>query len=181
VNVFLYDFYSIRLSVRTSGFQPGKRGSTPLPSTNFALVSLVVEVRFCNPGVAVRFCPGAPSLNERAAAKRVLNRPVELPGVSTIIGGAAVMVWQGIVNPPLFGASRFDPYHLHQILFQSSTAVVQLTVNQLVAGSIPASGAKTMMGRSVVRLAPQTLTLLGWVQIPTPLPVTLPDMRSIIG
>ena len=27
-------------------------------------------------------------------------------------------------------------------LFQSSTAVVQLTVNQLVAGSIPASGAK---------------------------------------
>ena len=28
------------------------------------------------------------------------------------------------------------------ILFQSSTAVVQLTVNQLVVGSIPASGAK---------------------------------------
>ncbi len=25
--------YSVRLSVRTSGFQPEKRGSTPLPST----------------------------------------------------------------------------------------------------------------------------------------------------
>jgi hypothetical protein len=24
------------------------------------------------------------------------------------------MVWQGTVNPPLFGANRFDPYHLHQ-------------------------------------------------------------------
>ncbi len=80
------------------------------------------------------------------------------------------MLWQGPVNPPLLGANRFDPYHLHQILprsyngyyvglsirtkefdpptrrhiyflFQSSTAVVQLTVNQLVVGSIPASGA----------------------------------------
>ena len=29
-----------------------------------------------------------------------------------------------------------------KVLFQSSTAVVQLTVNQLVVGSIPASGAK---------------------------------------
>jgi hypothetical protein len=28
-----------------------------------------------------------------------------------------------------------------KVLFQSSTAVVQLTVNQLVVGSIPASGA----------------------------------------
>ena len=25
------------------------------------------------------------------------------------------MVWQRTVNPSLFGASRFDPYHLHQI------------------------------------------------------------------
>ena len=24
------------------------------------------------------------------------------------------MVWQRIVNPPLFGANRFDPCHLHQ-------------------------------------------------------------------
>ena len=26
------------------------------------------------------------------------------------------MVWQGTVNPPLFGANRFDPYHLHHVL-----------------------------------------------------------------
>ena len=32
-NVFLFGIYSVRLSVRTSGFHPGKRGSTPLPST----------------------------------------------------------------------------------------------------------------------------------------------------
>ena len=34
-------------------------------------------------------------------------------------GGAAVMVWQGTVNPPLFGANRFDPYHLHQVRCES--------------------------------------------------------------
>ena len=34
---------------------------------------------------------------------------------------------------------RIQP--LQPVLFQSSTAVVQLTVNQLVVGSIPASGA----------------------------------------
>ena len=33
---------------------------------------------------------------------------------------------------------------LQPVLFQSSTAVVQLTVNQLVVGSIPASGAMVM-------------------------------------
>ncbi len=33
-------------------------------------------------------------------------------------------------------------------LFRSSTAVVQLTVNQLVVGSIPASGASFMWGCS---------------------------------
>ena len=32
----------------------------------------------------------------------------------------------------------------HQVLFQSSTVVVQLTVNQLVVGSIPTSGANIM-------------------------------------
>ena len=31
-----------------------------------------------------------------------------------------------------------------KVLFQSSTAVVQLTVNQLVVGSIPASGARKL-------------------------------------
>jgi hypothetical protein len=36
-------------------------------------------------------------------------------------------------------------------LFQSSTAAVQLTVNQLVGGSIPPSGAK-FMHRSSIRL-----------------------------
>ena len=35
------------------------------------------------------------------------------------------------------------------ILFHSSTAVVQLTVNQLVVGSIPASGAKQRRTRSI--------------------------------
>ena len=34
--------------------------------------------------------------------------------------------------------------HESPSLFQSSTAVVQLTVNQLVVGSIPASGAKLL-------------------------------------
>jgi hypothetical protein len=33
---------------------------------------------------------------------------------------------------------------LQPVLFQSSTAVVQLAVNQLVVGSIPASGAMVM-------------------------------------
>ena len=34
-----------------------------------------------------------------------------------------------------------SPFIRTKFLFQSSTAVVQLTVNQLVAGSIPAFGA----------------------------------------
>ena len=41
-------------------------GSIPIISTNIynfvAPLSLVAEVRFCNPGVAVRFCQGAPVL-----------------------------------------------------------------------------------------------------------------------
>ena len=36
------------------------KGSTPLPRTSYALVSLVVEVRSCKAGVLVRFRPGAP-------------------------------------------------------------------------------------------------------------------------
>ena len=35
-----FSFYSIRLSVRTLGFQPSKRGSTPLSSTNFRVTPL---------------------------------------------------------------------------------------------------------------------------------------------
>ena len=36
--------YSVRLSVRTSGFQPEKRGSTPLPSTRFNCIGLPMPV-----------------------------------------------------------------------------------------------------------------------------------------
>ena len=36
---------------------------------------------------------------------------------------------------------EFESLYSDQVLFQSSTAVVQLTVNQLVVGSIPATGA----------------------------------------
>ena len=32
------------------------------------------------------------------------------------------MVWQGTVNPPPFGASRFDPYHLHHV-FRIGSAI----------------------------------------------------------
>ena len=39
------------------------------------------------------------------------------------------------------GGRRFESYYTDQVLFQCSTAVVQLTVNQLVVGSIPATGA----------------------------------------
>ena len=52
--------YSGRLVARTLPFQGGEAGSKPVRSTNFALVSLVVEVLFCNQGVEVRFLPGAP-------------------------------------------------------------------------------------------------------------------------
>ena len=38
-----FSFYSIRLSVRTLGFQPSKRGSTPLSSTNFGDAATMVE------------------------------------------------------------------------------------------------------------------------------------------
>jgi len=38
-------------------------GSSPTATTNLALVSLVVEVLFCNQGVEVRFLPGAPILS----------------------------------------------------------------------------------------------------------------------
>ena len=40
--------------------------------------------------------------------------------------------------------------HESPSLFQSSTAVVQLTVNQLVVGSIPAFGAKLSQSMEVV-------------------------------
>jgi hypothetical protein len=33
------------------------------------------------------------------------------------------MVWQGTVNPPLFGASRFDSYHLHQVYVDQLTVI----------------------------------------------------------
>jgi hypothetical protein len=36
---------------------------------------------------------------------------------------------------------KFDSSYRDQVLFQCSTAVVQLTVNQLVVGSIPTTGA----------------------------------------
>lgn len=36
--------YSVRLSVRTLGFQPSKRGSTPLPSTRFNCIGLPMPV-----------------------------------------------------------------------------------------------------------------------------------------
>jgi hypothetical protein len=45
------------------GLGPCGLGSNPSRETSFALVSLVVEVLFCNQGVEVRFLPGAPSLD----------------------------------------------------------------------------------------------------------------------
>jgi hypothetical protein len=45
------------------------------------------------------------------------------------------------------------------IIFHSSTAVVQQTVNLLVVGSIPTCGANLMLGHCVM-VAQQTLTLL---------------------
>ena len=38
---------------------------------------------------------------------------------------------------------KVDDFECAKIIFHSSTAVVQLAVNQLVVGSIPASGART--------------------------------------
>ncbi len=34
------------------------------------------------------------------------------------------MVWQGTVNPPLFGANRFDPYHLHQVRCENIDSIL---------------------------------------------------------
>ena len=75
----------------------------------------MAEHRFCNPRTGVRFSLGAPSFVVRK------------------VKGAWASHWLDNDQIP----------HLPQIsLFHSSTAVVQLTVNQLVVGSIPACGAK---------------------------------------
>ena len=63
---------SIRLSVRTSGFHPGKSGSTPLSSTKFQ------ESRWAG----------------------VLLNDLGQRGVLSCFGDAAVMVWQETVNLP---------------------------------------------------------------------------------
>ena len=47
----------------TLGYELSNGGSIPSRRTNLALVSLVVEVLFCNQGVEVRFLPGAPILS----------------------------------------------------------------------------------------------------------------------
>ena len=47
---------------KITGFHPVVKGSIPLPRTNYALVSLMVEVLFCNQDVWVRFLPRAPKL-----------------------------------------------------------------------------------------------------------------------
>ena len=59
----LHQFYLYEaLSGCVHGLGPCGLGSNPSMETIFALVSLVVEVLFCNQGVEVRFLPGAPSL-----------------------------------------------------------------------------------------------------------------------
>ena len=48
-----------RLALKTRFSEMGW-GSTPLLSASYALLSLMVEVLFCNQGVWVRFLQGAP-------------------------------------------------------------------------------------------------------------------------
>jgi hypothetical protein len=84
------------------------------------------------------------------------------------------MVWQGTVNPPLFGANRFDPYHLHQFLARSyrgyyvglsirSREFESPTSRQFVAGRVwsPARSHKPLP--SLVRIQ-VPLPVLGFFQ-----------------
>ena len=84
------------------------------------------------------------------------------------------MVWQRTVNPSLFGANRFDPYHLHQFLARSyrgyyvglsirSREFESPTSRQFVAGRVwsPAWSHKPLP--SLVRIQ-VPLPVLGFIQ-----------------
>ena len=58
-----------------------------------------------------------------------------------------------IILDCLSGDEGSIPSKVAKVLLPSSTAVVQLTVNQLVVGSIPTSGAKIWVGCSNGRAA----------------------------
>ena len=130
--------------------------------------------RLCTAEVRVRFSYGPPINNCRLIKRSGRShKPIRARSVTATCYQFNPSVAQPGSASALGAEGReFEPLHSDHVLFQCSTAVVQLTVNQLVVGSIPATGA--IQSRDRVKVIRESHKLQMGVRFPLPQPVFLP-------